>query len=73
MIKLTTLTGSKEVLINPDQISLIKQTANHFGESYVEIYVGDQNIEVQETIVEIENMLYASGVMPIDLPPRALD
>ena len=58
MVKLTENGRGRQVLINWDNVDFIKPTANHFGDSYTEVYCGKQTIDVEETLEQIEKELW---------------
>ena len=60
MITLTTANGSK-VLLNPSHVILVKEAANTFGESYVEVYhsAAKAPLSVKQTFDEVHQMLYS--------------
>jgi hypothetical protein len=51
-ITLTT-TGEREVMVNWDNVQLAKATKSPYGDEYVEIYFGDNSLDVKETLQEI--------------------
>jgi len=56
-VKLTTSSG-KEVLVNWESVNYVRETTNHFGESYTEIYFGKNNLDVKESVEEVEAKLH---------------
>lgn len=64
-IKLTTI-ADKTVLLNWDNVTYVKATSNHFGDNYSEIHMGDQIVDVKETITAIEDVLMP-GPVGLDL------
>jgi len=55
-IKLTTI-ADKTVLLNWDNVTYVKATSNHFGDNYSEIHLGEQVVDVKQTIAAIEDIL----------------
>ena len=55
-IRLTTINGKREVLVNWDNVDFAKNTLNHFGDEYTEIHCADQTNDEKESLNEIEQM-----------------
>ena len=57
-IRLKTTHTSCEVIVNWENVTYVRQTANHFGEAYVELHFTDGGyVEVGESLEEIEAAL----------------
>jgi hypothetical protein len=57
-IRLKTTDSNREVIVNWDNVTYVRQTANHFGEPYVELHFTDRGyVEVGESLEQIETVL----------------
>ena len=60
-IRLRTTHSNREVIVNWDNVTYVRQTANHFGEAYVELHFTDGGyVEVGESLEQIEAALESS-------------
>lgn len=56
-LELTTTAG-RGIIVNLDNVTLIKESCNNFGEDYVEVhFTGGKTADVQETIDVIRGKL----------------
>ena len=60
-IRLTATGRQREILINWSNVDFVNRTSNQFGDDYTEVHMGDQIVEVQESVEEIENLLGGDG------------
>lgn len=59
-ITLTVNHTGREMMVNWDNVDFAKNSKSPYGKDYVEVHFGDQYVDVEETLEQIEAALESS-------------